>query len=172
MHWGERRYQNEDGSLTPLGREHYGVGKAREESYNDDFTGPWPERNIDNVIERMMADGRGDVDRILNDVGNLPSYDISDYYDSSSLANIAYYTKKLTDHLSSPQSFKSPLGDREDIFTYWGQKSPYTYESETERLGKNLYSEMSINDEKLKGNKTGVYQINNDDLKKFIFSIK
>lgn len=29
MHWGKRRYQYEDGSLTPLGREHYGVGPAR-----------------------------------------------------------------------------------------------------------------------------------------------
>ncbi len=28
--WGERRYQNEDGSLTALGRIHYGVGKARD----------------------------------------------------------------------------------------------------------------------------------------------
>lgn len=28
MHWGERRYQNEDGSLTPEGREHYGVGES------------------------------------------------------------------------------------------------------------------------------------------------
>lgn len=28
--WGIRRYQNYDGSLTPLGREHYGVGPARE----------------------------------------------------------------------------------------------------------------------------------------------
>lgn len=27
--WYERRYQNEDGTLTPLGRVHYGVGKAR-----------------------------------------------------------------------------------------------------------------------------------------------
>lgn len=26
MKWGVRRYQNEDGSLTPLGREHYGIG--------------------------------------------------------------------------------------------------------------------------------------------------
>lgn len=26
MKWGVRRYQNEDGSLTPLGREHYGYG--------------------------------------------------------------------------------------------------------------------------------------------------
>lgn len=30
MHWGERKYQNQDGSLTPAGREHYGVGPARE----------------------------------------------------------------------------------------------------------------------------------------------
>lgn len=28
--WGNRRYQNYDGSLTPLGRIHYGVGEARE----------------------------------------------------------------------------------------------------------------------------------------------
>ena len=26
MRWGRRRYQNEDGSLTPMGRQHYGVG--------------------------------------------------------------------------------------------------------------------------------------------------
>lgn len=28
--WGVRRYQNPDGSLTPLGRIHYGYGKAKE----------------------------------------------------------------------------------------------------------------------------------------------
>ena len=28
MKWGERKYQNSDGSLTPLGRVHYGVGAA------------------------------------------------------------------------------------------------------------------------------------------------
>lgn len=30
MKWGFRRYQNKDGSLTPLGRVHYGYGKAKE----------------------------------------------------------------------------------------------------------------------------------------------
>jgi len=30
MSWGDRRYQNEDGSLTPLGRQHYGYGDARD----------------------------------------------------------------------------------------------------------------------------------------------
>ena len=29
MHWGERRYQYSDGSLTPAGRAHYGVGPPR-----------------------------------------------------------------------------------------------------------------------------------------------
>lgn len=32
MHWGKRKYQYEDGSLTPLGRIHYGVGEARDKS--------------------------------------------------------------------------------------------------------------------------------------------
>lgn len=30
--WGNRKYQYEDGSLTPLGRIHYGVGEARDRS--------------------------------------------------------------------------------------------------------------------------------------------
>ena len=28
MHWGQRRFQNEDGSLTPAGRERYGVDQS------------------------------------------------------------------------------------------------------------------------------------------------
>ncbi|MBO7453316.1 MAG: hypothetical protein J6U54_23535 [Clostridiales bacterium] len=32
MRWGKRKYQYEDGSLTPLGRIHYGVGEARDKS--------------------------------------------------------------------------------------------------------------------------------------------
>lgn len=32
MHWGDRRYQNYDGSLTDEGRKRYGVGKAIKEA--------------------------------------------------------------------------------------------------------------------------------------------
>lgn len=32
MRWHHRRYQNYDGSLTPLGRSHYGVGPERKKS--------------------------------------------------------------------------------------------------------------------------------------------
>lgn len=39
MRWGERRYQNPDGSLTPLGREHYGVKSSRfVKGYNSPYT--------------------------------------------------------------------------------------------------------------------------------------
>lgn len=31
--WGLRKYQNEDGSLTPAGREHYGYGSAKGTAY-------------------------------------------------------------------------------------------------------------------------------------------
>ena len=40
MHWGIRRYQNEDGTLTPEGRERYGVGdaaKIKMLSYSKDY---------------------------------------------------------------------------------------------------------------------------------------
>lgn len=30
QHWGVRNYQNNDGSLTTLGRQHYGIGNARD----------------------------------------------------------------------------------------------------------------------------------------------
>lgn len=37
QHWGERRWQNEDGSLTPAGREHYGIKAKRLEKKADEM---------------------------------------------------------------------------------------------------------------------------------------
>ena len=42
MHWGERRYQNYDGSLTPLGRIHYGVGQGDRKHYTVASTSDYP----------------------------------------------------------------------------------------------------------------------------------
>jgi hypothetical protein len=36
--WGKRRYQNEDGSLTPAGRTHYGYGAPRTSSLNENVS--------------------------------------------------------------------------------------------------------------------------------------
>ena len=46
MHWYVRRWQNEDGSLTPEGRIHYGVGPARGESVPKKYVGSDGSLNI------------------------------------------------------------------------------------------------------------------------------
>lgn len=36
--WGVRRYQNADGSLTPEGKEHYGLGSSQVEAMKADIS--------------------------------------------------------------------------------------------------------------------------------------
>ena len=52
QHWGERRYQNEDGSLTAEGREHYGYGPAesRLKSAKDNLKGYRKEQMKRNLL--------------------------------------------------------------------------------------------------------------------------
>lgn len=45
MHWGDRRYQNSDGSLTPAGRVRYGVEDARTAKMDKYFKGDSAELN-------------------------------------------------------------------------------------------------------------------------------
>ena len=56
MKWYHRRYQNSDGSLTPLGRIHYGVGKARS-AYKDAKEGyrEHKKKKIESKIEDKKA---------------------------------------------------------------------------------------------------------------------
>ena len=42
--WGERRYQNEDGSLTPEGMERYGVGEGGHRLWWLPATAPFRQR--------------------------------------------------------------------------------------------------------------------------------
>ncbi len=81
MQWGIRRYQNEDGTLTPEGRERYGYGK-REKALKDEhsgqmydyseknFIGP-PEEHYSDVLERAMTTGEDVTDRIVREYGHL-----------------------------------------------------------------------------------------------------
>lgn len=54
MHWGVRRYQNPDGSLTPEGREHYGYGPAREGG--DEDSAPRSRYSDEYIRSRMNKD--------------------------------------------------------------------------------------------------------------------
>lgn len=53
MSWGKRRFQNPDGSLTPEGREHYGVGEGQnnklERKYNREY------KNLVKLSEKASA---------------------------------------------------------------------------------------------------------------------
>lgn len=51
--WGNRRYQNKDGSLTPLGRIHYGVGDPRESGGRGGKFARKSASREDEVISRM-----------------------------------------------------------------------------------------------------------------------
>ena len=50
---GVRLYQNEDGSLTPLGREHYGIGEGRKSRESSDDTGAESEPKKPSFRERI-----------------------------------------------------------------------------------------------------------------------
>lgn len=68
MHWYERRYQNPDGSLTPLGRIHYGIGKARAKRAEKKIRKA-EKAEADRVkkVERLARSG--DVDKIYKNRG-------------------------------------------------------------------------------------------------------
>lgn len=65
-HWGDRKYQYKDGSLTPLGRIHYGVGKARDASAK--VLGK-AKRAIKSFDDKMTEDMK-DVDRVVDKVSD------------------------------------------------------------------------------------------------------
>lgn len=55
MKWHHRRWQNYDGSLTPAGREHYGVGKARNKAKTDKDTWQSGKRTLDQIEREYNA---------------------------------------------------------------------------------------------------------------------
>lgn len=82
MHWYERRYQNPDGSLTPLGRIHYGIGKARAKRAEKKIRKA-EKAEADRVkkVERLARSG--DVDKIYK---NRKLFTKDELYDAISRA--------------------------------------------------------------------------------------
>lgn len=63
MKWGIRRYQNEDGSLTPLGRKHYGVGKERAKSFDKLNSNKSKARELKDQVGKSKAASDAETDR-------------------------------------------------------------------------------------------------------------
>lgn len=62
-HWGVRRWQNLDGSLTPEGRIHYGIGPARDK-----------DPDLDHPIEKAMTEAFKDDPFTLDNLWRTNQY--------------------------------------------------------------------------------------------------
>lgn len=93
MRWYERRYQNPDGSLTPLGRIHYGIGKARAKR---------AEKKI-RKAEKAEADRVKKVERLAR------SGDVDKIYKNRELFTRAELTDAI-ERAEMLKGFKAPKG--------------------------------------------------------------
>lgn len=91
MHWGIRRYQNQDGSLTPAGRSRYGVGPARKVKTTVGSVVKSVKRGTLNAVSRVkkIAATRkkksieklirsGDVERLAKNASKLSNSQLDD----------------------------------------------------------------------------------------------
>ena len=71
QHWGERKYQYEDGSLTPEGRKHYGIGEKDLEKMRKLSK---KKRSNDGILKNMRRDPLGyQIQRGKNAIKRLGS---------------------------------------------------------------------------------------------------
>lgn len=119
MHWGERRYQNEDGSLTPAGRARYGV-QERAAGYAKKMA----KRSLDNA--KYYSDSNKDIKkRYLTDGGR----------DRYAEDNFGYDTKTEA--------------GRKQLMDEFGDGSYKDYESFMDAFMKNDIKEMTSHNSKM-----------------------
>lgn len=98
--WGRRLYQNPDGSLTPLGRAHYGIGEARRKYQT------YKEERIRKGIEKAV--NRGDADTLYKYRSRLSQQQLKEAVERINM------TQKLSDLTTASQKAKQ---QRDDIIT-------------------------------------------------------
>lgn len=112
--WGTRRWQNEDGSLTPEGREHYGYGNARER-YGK------AKNNYKNLVSRRMVRDAafGTFGRITKK-GRQLNRDIRDarkeYYDSKRDYKIAKKETKRDEDVKAVKEYQKIDKKMDDVY--------------------------------------------------------
>lgn len=96
--WGVRRYQNEDGSLTPKGR-------ARLEKKDD----KWAKKNSDKITERARKKSSKELDRFTEDIMRNPNaFNKNGKLNS---AAISAYNQKMAELMTEKTSnIRAPSG--------------------------------------------------------------
>lgn len=104
MHWGVRRYQNEDGSLTPEGQKRYGdiVGKAKKAS------------NLIDKWQYTLAFG-GDEQKALDDA----NFALEDFHDA--WKNMSSEDRKEAEEIVESMIYNDP--DFGSMIIVWNEKT-------------------------------------------------
>lgn len=108
--WGNRRYQNHDGSLTPLGRIHYGVGEARER-VGTSLRKTFNPTDDDLREKRDKAQAAYDRRRLKNEIRELRGKDkkVSDMTDQEIIDEINRHRNEAALKALRSDSKHSPL---------------------------------------------------------------
>lgn len=117
MHWGVRRYQNADGTLTALGRIHYGVkdfyNGPKMDHVRSSITRGWYTANDPEFLNRKMSDVKASLGRasiIMKD----PQFWNQDVKNVRSFVDNYFGAKKIDAHedtrIIDPISSNAPVG--------------------------------------------------------------
>ena len=68
MKWGQRLYQNADGSLTSLGRAHY----RRQQANIEKKDARWARKNSDKIIRKLQKKSSKELNRYSKELMRLP----------------------------------------------------------------------------------------------------
>lgn len=69
--WGVRRYQNEDGTLTPAGKKRYGVGKVSHVISKENLNDPESKNYIQKLMNEVDQNTRDDISSIISQGGKI-----------------------------------------------------------------------------------------------------
>ena len=143
---GQRLYQNKDGSLTPLGREHYGVGDARKKGKTED-------KKATARSPRDKANPNKPISSAMQKKYNLLEADPSKDQANDNAWDMAYggaSKKEITDYLNENgldadkwfSDYKKPGGIKESLKRdFDGEEKQH--KEKVERESKELYNAMT-----------------------------
>lgn len=111
MRWGRRRYQNEDGSLTPMGRQHYGVGNSKDaKRYLKAYKrAQRTQKAIDRTYNRQERD-LYDARALANERGNIRAYNEWDKLNNK--IDMNYYYDKEPEYDARSKKYGKESADK------------------------------------------------------------
>lgn len=109
MHWGIRRYQNEDGTLTEAGRKRYGKHPEKYQKDVEKYDTKWAKKNSDKITKNAKKQSQRELDAYGNQLLQLPNARNANGKLSAQTVNA--YNRKMAELMSQKVSeIQAPSG--------------------------------------------------------------